>query len=353
MQVQRKGASVPGRKKNGKKLAINITVLLLSLVLLVVGATLVYGEVLLHRVQYVDDGTSRNQLFASTAADSGTQGASEGSGAGDSDGVKLVNGLYHDDMVVNILLLGVDDYQPNDPGRSDSMMLVSIDTRHQELKVTSIMRDLYVTIPGKSEPNRINTAYSSGGAPLLVRTVEANFGIDVDRWVVIDFDAFNQIIDAMGGVEITLTQAEADLINENSGDPRRNLSEGTFVLSGAQARYYSRIRAIGDDFERTERQRKVFSSIINKFKNSDIGTINNVLYNTLNLVHTNMDKNEILGMAANSLTYMNYELLQNRIPGDGEYEPARVQIGGYAAAVLVPDLDACSKNMRDFIYQDN
>ena len=66
-----------------------------------------------------------------------------------------------------------------------------------------------------------------------------------------------------------------------------------------------------------------------------------------------MDKNEILSLAANSLTYMNYELLQNRIPADGEYTPARVQIGGSAAAVLVPDLDACSKNIRDFIYGDN
>lgn len=351
MQVQRRGGS-PNRQKNRKKLAINITVLLLSLVMLVVGITLIYGEVLLHRVQYVDDGTSRNQLFASTAADSGT-GEASGVSAPAAGGVKIVNGLYHDDMVVNVLIMGVDDYQPNDPGRTDSMMLVSIDTRNQELKVTSLMRDLYVAIPGKSQANRLNTAYSSGGAPLLVRTVESNFGIDIDRWVVIDFEAFNQIIDAMGGVEITLTQAEAKLVNENSGDPRRNLSEGTFVLSGAQARYYSRIRAIGDDFERTERQRKVFSSIINKFKGSDIGTINNVLYNTLNLVHTNMDKNEILGIASNSLTYMNYELLQNRIPADGEYTPARVQIGGSAAAVLVPDLDACSKNMRDFIYGDN
>ena len=333
MQVQRKGGA-PNRRKSRKKLAVNITVLLLSLVMLVAGITLIYGEVLLQRVQYVDDGAS---------------GVSMPSGSG----VKLVNGLYHDDMVVNVLIMGVDDYQPNDPGRTDSMMLVSIDTRNQELKVTSLMRDLYVAIPGKTQSNRLNTAYSSGGAPLLVRTVEANFGIDVDRWVVIDFDAFNQIIDAMGGVEITLTQAEAQLVNENSGDPRRNLSEGTYVLSGAQARYYSRIRAIGDDFERTERQRNVFSSIINKFKDSDIGTINNVLYNTLNLVHTNMDKNEILSLAANSLTYMNYELLQNRIPADGEYTPARVQIGGSAAAVLVPDLDACSKNIRDFIYGDN
>ena len=351
MQVQRKGGA-PNRRKSRKKLAVNITVLLLSLVMLVAGITLIYGEVLLQRVQYVDDGASRNQLFASTAADSGTDGAS-GVSMPSGSGVKLVNGLYHDDMVVNVLIMGVYDYQPNDPGRTDSMMLVSIDTRNQELKVTSLMRDLYVAIPGKTQSNRLNTAYSSGGAPLLVRTVEANFGIDVDRWVVIDFDAFNQIIDAMGGVEITLTQAEAQLVNENSGDPRRNLSEGTYVLSGAQARYYSRIRAIGDDFERTERQRNVFSSIINKFKDSDIGTINNVLYNTLNLVHTNMDKNEILSLAANSLTYMNYELLQNRIPADGEYTPARVQIGGSAAAVLVPDLDACSKNIRDFIYGDN
>ena len=90
--------------------------------------------------------------------------------------------------------------------------------------------------------------------------------MDIDRFVLIDNSAFDQIIDNLGGVEITLTAAEARLINQYSGDPSRNLTEGTHNLTGKQAHYYSRIRAIGDDFERTQRQRNVLTSLVNKFK---------------------------------------------------------------------------------------
>src|SRR5699024_5105844 len=106
----------------------------------------------------------------------------------------LVNGLYHDDAIMNILIIGVDNYQANDVGRSDSMILVSVDTRHQKLKLTSIMRDLYVQIPGYGS-NRINSAYSLGGPTLTVQTIESNFGVDIDRWVIVDFDAFTHTID--------------------------------------------------------------------------------------------------------------------------------------------------------------
>lgn len=332
----------------------NIAVLVLSLAFLVTGVTMVYAESLLGRINtVVDESTAGDNPFEQTSADPGTivESKPEDHPEADDEGLKKVGGLYHDDMIANILVMGVDDYQPNDPGRTDSMMLVTIDTRHKQLKVTSFMRDMYVAIPGYSS-NRINTAYSIDGPSLLVSTIEANFGIDIDRWVVVDFSAFNEIIDAMGGVEITLTQAEADLVNRYSGDPRWNLSEGTFVLSGAQARYYSRIRAIGDDFERTQRQRKVFSAIVDKFKDSDIGTINNVLYNTLNLIQTNMSRNYILNLAGQSLTYLNYDLHELRIPGDGQYDATYVNISGSRAAVLVPDREACSESLVDFVFGD-
>ena len=332
----------------------NIAILVLSVAFLVTGVTMVYAESLLGRINtVVDESTAGDNPFEQTSADPGTivESKPEDHPEADDEGLKKVGGLWHDDMIANILVMGVDDYQPNDPGRTDSMMLVTIDTRHQQLKVTSFMRDMYVAIPGCSS-NRINTAYSIDGPSLLVSTIEANFGIDIDRWVVVDFSAFNEIIDAMGGVEITLTQAEADLVNRYSGDPRWNLSEGTFVLSGAQARYYSRIRAIGDDFERTERQRKVFAAIVDKFKDSDIATINNVLYNTLNLIQTNMSRNYILNLASQSLTYLNYDLYEMRVPGDGQYEATYVTISGTRAAVLVPDREACSESLVDFVFGD-
>lgn len=350
-------------RQTKKAIARNAAILVVSLIFLVAGVTMVYAESLLGRINtVVDESTGGDNPFQQTSADPvGEDVSSPEDGEGDtadtdislpdSEGLKKVGGLWHDDMIANILVMGVDDYQPNDPGRTDSMMLITIDTRHEQLKVTSFMRDMYVAIPGYSS-NRINTAYFLDGPSLLVSTIEANFGIDIDRWVVVDFSAFNEIIDAMGGVEITLTQEEANLINQNSGDPRWNLSAGTFTLSGAQARYYARIRAIGDDFERTQRQRNVFASIVNKFKSSDIGTINNVLYNTLNLIQTNMSRNYILSLAGQSLTYLNYDLHELRIPGDGQYQSTYVNISGYRSAVLVPDRAACSESLVHFVFGD-
>ena len=335
-------------------LARNIAILFVSVVFLFAGVACVYAESMLGRINTViDEQTAGDNPFQATSADSEPRdedplesGLEEEAGQ-ISDGLKKVNGLWHDDSIVNLLVMGVDDYQANDVGRTDSMMLVTIDTRHKQLKVTSFMRDMYVAIPNNGS-QRINVAYSYGGPTLLVSTIEANFGIDIDRWIVVDFDAFTEIIDAMGGVDITLTQDEANLVNRYSGDPRWNLSEGTFTLSGAQARYYSRIRAIGDDFERTERQRKVFSSLVNKFKGSDIGTINNILANTLNLIQTNMSRNYILNLASQVAHYLNYDVHQSRVPGDGNYDATYVN----GMAVLVPDREACSEDLVKFVFGD-
>ncbi len=337
--------------KSKKYLVRNIAILFLSVIMLIAGVGCVYADNMLGNINFVGDETSSKvktgELFGTGTTSDGTTSAKSG----------VLGGLYHDDAITNILLLGVDDYQKNDSGRSDSMMLVSVDTRHKKLKLTSFMRDMYVAIPGIGN-NRMNAAYSlSGGgvegAKKVVSTIEANFGTDIDRFVIISNSAFNQIIDKLGGVSITLTAGEAKLVNQYSGDSRHNLTAGTFVLSGAQAHYYSRIRAIGDDFERTERQRKVFSSIVDKFKTSDVGTIYSVLSQTLHLVTTNMTKNEIVGMAGNSLTYLNYPVSQNRIPGDNQYESANVMLGGTKANVLAPDLKKCSESVSSFIFEND
>lgn len=341
-------------KKSKKLLIRNIAVLVLSIVMLVVGAGCVYVDRVLGKINYAapDDTESAAQtgpLFGE-GAESGTTNAKAG----------MLGGLYHDDAVTNILLLGVDDYQKNDIGRSDSMMLVSVDTRHNKLKLTSFMRDLYVAIPGHKS-NKLNVAYADGGGDvgggkLAVTTIEANFGVDIDRFVIVNNKAFNQIIDRLGGVKITLTdetdaygRTEADLINRYSSD-KNKVHTGVNTLSGAQAHYYSRIRAIGDDFERTQRQRKVFESLANGLKSANLTTIYGMLIDIVPLVTTNMTKNEILSMASNSLTYLKYPISQDRIPAQGEYTPQKISGVGDS---LVPDLDACRENVVKFIYEDN
>lgn len=338
--------------KNKNSLLRNLAVLALSLIMLFGGVGCIVADSMLSRIQYMTEDPAASKVETGPLFEAGTE-----SGSTTSAKSGIVGGLFHDDAVTNILLLGVDDYQKNDTGRSDSMMLVSVDTRHKKMKLTSFMRDMYVAIPGHSS-NRINVAYSdagggSAGAKLLVKTIEANFQADIDRYVIVSNSAFNKIIDKLGGVSITLTSGEAKLVNQYSGDSRRNLTEGTFNLSGAQAHYYSRIRAIGDDFERTQRQRKVFSSIVEKFKTANIGTIYSALYDILPLVTTNMTKNEIISMAANSLAYLNFPISQERIPADNEYESEKVNIGGTGADVLVPDLEKGAKRVSGFIYEND
>jgi LCP family protein required for cell wall assembly len=348
----KKMKKAPHRGKHKNTVIRNFVVLALSVLMLFAGVGCIVADTMLGRIQYSTEETPVSKvetgpLFQSTAESGGAVSAKSG----------ILGGLYHDDAVTNILLMGVDDYQKNDTGRSDSMMLVSVDTRHKKMKLTSFMRDMYVAIPGHSN-NRINVAYSDAGgdvegAKLLVKTIEANFGTDIDRYVIVRNSAFNKIIDRLGGVTITLTSGEAKLVNQYSGDSRRNLTAGTFNLSGAQAHYYSRIRAIGDDFERTNRQRKVFSSIVDKFKSANIGTIYGALYDILPLITTNMTKNEIISMAGNSLTYLNFPISQERIPADNEYESRTVMMGGAGADVLVPDLQKSSERVASFIYESD
>ena len=344
-----KEKDTPNRGKKNK--IRNIMILILSVIFLFTGIFCVYADQMLSKINFIPDETASGGTVSRPQAGSLFNPGAESGAASARSGI--LGGLYHDDAITNILILGVDDYQANDPGRSDTMMMVSVDTRHKKLKLTSFMRDMYVAIPGHSS-NKLNAAYhfaggGAGGARLTVQTIEANFGTDIDRYVIISNSAFDQIVDKLGGVTMTLTAAEAKLVNRYSGDPRYNLKEGTFNLSGKQAHYYSRIRAIGDDFERTQRQRKVFASLADKFKTANITTIYSALSDTLHLVTTNMTKNEILGMAANSLTYLNYPISQNRIPADGEYYTDNLAVGN----VLVPDLDKARKRVADFVFESD
>ena len=343
-------------KKTKTALLRNLAILIVSLLLLVTGSGFVYTDHLLSKINYVPDpAESKAQtgpLFDGTDS-GGTESAKSG----------MLGGLYHDDAVTNILLLGVDNYQVQDAGRSDSMMLVSVDTRHKKLKTTSFLRDMYVAIPGHGS-NKLNAAYSSNGGKVngaegVASTIEANFGVDVDRFVIIDFDAFPKIIDRLGGVTITLTnekdgygRTEADLINKYSKDPKK-VHTGVNNLTGLQARYYARIRDIGDDYERTQRQRKIFESIVSKMKTSSLPTILGVLSDTLPLVTTNMTKNEVVSMAQNSLTYLNYPVSEHRVPADDEFQSKKVYIGKSLSDVLVPDLDKCRQSLAAFLYESD
>lgn len=330
----------PASGKGKRAVILNVAILVVSLVLITVGGTLVYADHLLGRIQFETD-----PVQSSTPDNSGVTSFDN---MGNSKYV--VNGLYHDDKILNVLLMGVDDYQANDKGRSDSMLMVSLDRRHEKLKMTSFMRDMYVSIPGH-QANKLTVAYSIGGPALTVQTIENGFGVDIDRYVLISNDSFNKIVDRLGGVTVEISSAEARLINTYSGESSsKRLTGGLQHMTGRQAHYYSRIRDIGNDYERTLRQRKVLQAIIDEFKTSDLGTINGILYDVLPLVTTNMTKNEILSLATNSLTYLNYPTSQNRIPVDGTFDDQSIPGVGSS---LVVNFQKNHEKLVEFIYEEN
>lgn len=267
----------------------------------------------------------------------------------------VINGFFQDGAIQNILVLGVDE--PQAGGRSDSILLVSIDKRHSKLKITSFLRDMYVEIPGY-EKNKLSAAYQLGKAPLTVKTIEKNFGIAIDNYVTVDFNAFVKSIDRLGGVKLKITAEEARLINANSGESAgKRLAAGTGTLTGKQALYYSRIRALDSDAGRSERQRKVLASIMNQLQlnqilSSKISLMSSIVNDVFPLITTNMDKNAVLALANDSLTYLNYPVSQSCIPAEGAYKEQTVTIGGFGNCVLVPDLEKNRQIVAKFIYED-
>ena len=349
-------------KRSKKSIVFAILSLLLSLVFILVGIAALYAGNLLNRFQFItpvhpnsSGGNSGGQQTAPIVIDVPTQPGKSGP-----EDVQIsfndpvqIDGLYHDDAIINILLLGTDDYV-GDQGRSDSMMLVSIDRRHQKLKVTSFMRDMYVDLSGGWAPNRINVAYFLGGPDCLVNTIEDNFKIDIDRYVVVTYYAFEKIVDALGGVEMELSAAEAAYINQESGETNAYAVEGLNLLTGKQARMYARTRKIGNgDFERTSRQRNIFSSIVKKLKGASIFTLTQIANEVVPEISTDFSQEEMVGLLMNGTTYFNYEVQQARIPSDEFYYNDAVIISGYESYVLVPDTEWNSIYANDFIYGDD
>ena len=248
--------------------------------------------------------------------------------------------VMKDKEVVNILLIGQDRREGESRQRSDSMILVTINKETKKLSMTSFMRDLYVQIPGYSD-NRLNAAYAFGGMSLLDETLQKNFGISVDGNVEVDFEGFVGCIDTLGGVDITLNQAEAAYLNDPS------LKEGANHLNGEQALRYSRIRSVGNaDYERTERQRRVLTAVFDKFKNADIATIMNTVNSLIPYLTTDMSTSQILGYALEVFQTGARSVESYRVPVDGGYTPAVIR----GMMVLVPDLKVNQDYLKNQLY---
>lgn len=231
--------------------------------------------------------------------------------------------LEKGDHVINIMLVGQDRRPGEGRQRSDSMILATINKSKGTITLTSFMRDQYVRIPGYKS-NKLNAAYALGGFSLMNETLAVNFGVLVDGNVEVDFDGFKSVIDLLGGVEITLTQAEAEHLNE---EYQYTLTAGKQMLTGEQALSYARIRKIDTDYQRAKRQRTVLLSLLNRYKDKPVSEMLGLLDDIMPMVTTNMTNAEIISLATEVLPMLSSSRIDTlRIPVDGTFDQGDVQV---------------------------
>jgi len=224
--------------------------------------------------------------------------------------------IIETEQTINILLIGQDRRGTSGRSLSDAMILCTINMEKKTITMTSFLRDIYVMIPGHNY-YKLNVAYPVGGMSLLDQTLEQNFGVVVDGNIEVDFAQFANIIDKLGGVDLELTAAEAAHLNREYGYA---LHPGANHMNGEQALGYSRIRRIGTDFGRTNRQRIVLTALLNKFSQASTSQLLDAVSEILDLITTDMTDQEILQYAWDVAPMLkDLTIVSQSIPVEGSY----------------------------------
>ncbi|MBQ2945329.1 MAG: LCP family protein [Clostridia bacterium] len=243
------------------------------------------------------------------------------------------------DKVTNVLLVGSDSRGLDFRGRTDSMMIITINETRKKIVVTSIMRDVYVYVPQVDTYNRINASYAYGGESLLMKTIKHNLGITIDRYVTVNFGIFTSFIDDIGGLDITLTADEYNYACEwifpariargamTEEDVKLYKNGGVIHANGVDTLAYSRMRyTSGGDFRRTERQRTVLMKAIEKLATLPINEIISLCEKYIGEIRTTFSKSELMNYIIKSPTYLGFEFDLGRIPVDGSWQ--YLNVGG-------------------------
>lgn len=277
--------------------------------------------------------------------------------------------------VINLMLIGEDlrDTESGDAGNTDVMMIISVNTKDKTITLTSIMRDCYVTFQdanGWWYSSRINSAYWHGGVDLTQQTIENYLNVKIDRYVLVNFKTFIDIVDTIGGLDLDVTDEEAngypgaDPYGDNTRGMQNPLDEqnkylgnkkgtdyikkgGHLHLNGNQALAYARLRHVGNsDYDRTRRQRTVISEIIKKTRGLSLTEINDLALKILPQLKTDITKKEALRLIADLLDYRNYELQEFRVPADGTFTEPTID----GMDVLSVDYETNAQMFRELVY---
>lgn len=339
------------KPKTKKRVILTVFCVVLSVILAVLVAATIYVEVTLGRIRRPDQQqTLSPEEMASILDETDPHDPNFTGPTYDEEDVtapetapEILNGEH----VINLLLVGTDN-DGSYRGHSDSMILCTIDTEKKTVVMTSFLRDMYMPIPGYGQSGhaqqRINVSYMSGGFPMLYETLRENFGVVVDYGVEVNFGSFAEVIDQVGGVDITLTDKEAAHLRGKG----YNVQEGLNHMDGETALAHARNRTTGGsgDFARSSRQRAVIEALIDKAINMDVGSLYNLVNALIPLVVTDMTNGEIIS-AVRALAPIagDLEIISQRIPADGAYQFATIN----GDDIILPDFDAARKLLQETI----
>lgn len=326
--------------------------IVLALLIVIICAVFGVGFHYLNKIDFDKDG---KEVVATVAEDEGDidrnkLSADEKAALSEADNdinKNLDDGkIWYSDSVMNVLLLGVDYGAPSYPyGRSDSMILVSVNKNTKKVKLISLSRATYAAIDGY-ENTRLSHAHGYGGAALAVATVQKNYKIRIDNYISVTFDTFKRMIDTLGGVDITLTQAEANALKGKiTANGLTYKGASTYKLNGNLALEYVRLRKIDTDRDRTGRQRKVLTALASKAKSANLTTLNSLVNNILPLIKTDLSKMDIIKQLGNVSAYLSQPMQQEIIP---HISTPLTRIGGFD--VLLIKWNEEIKYLHDLIY---
>ena len=309
-------------KKPKKKIGGKIAVAAVLVLLIGVAAVFAYGYSILGNINY-DDSIVKNEHISQSS-------------------------LMSSSSVTNILIIGSDarDYDGTTGQRSDSMILFSIDKLHKEIKLTSFLRDSYVYIPEADYRDKLNASFSYGGAQTTLDTLEYNFEVDIDHYVIIDFDVFKQFINLLGGVPVEVTEYEAEyMVNDLK---YIYIRPGVNNMNGNAALMCCRMRYLDNDFERTARQRKVIKAVIGKVARTNPLELVDIVKQIVSNIVTDIPQNELLTLGVGAaLRFIRYDIVQQQIPAAGTWWDESID----GSDVIRLDVETNTAILKKFVFE--
>jgi len=316
----------PKKKKKKKHIALKVMLSLLLVVVLALGGIYAYAYSLINKIEQVE--LDRDSLGVTT---------------NDYQGVK------------NIALLGIDSREDSEVGRADAVLVLSVDKKHNKIKLTSVARDSYMEIEGHGA-DKLTHAYAYGRSELAVKTLNQNLGLETTDYVMVNFYGFANIIDYVGGVTVEVDEKEKNELNRNimpytakeMGVKSQPLSSaGVQKLNGIQALCYSRIRHIDGDVERGNRQKEVLSALLSSVKSINPLNLPDLATMVMSECKTSLSSNDIMSMGLWAVV-RSPELVQHSLPND-DIKATGKTIGG--KWVYYYDLSTAEENLKKFILE--